>query len=152
MSLFASKWAGEILLETKRIHGLAHDASEQEVHEHLRGVKAFEDVANAATASAAEELTAAQAQVTTLQEEKQTLENRVEALNTDIDTLQATVEGYKKQVEQLQADITAANDTIEQMKKEPAADHTAGETVPFKKEAVAGEMPVWEAFKKKHGL
>ena len=152
MTLFGSKWAGEILLETKRIHGLAHDASEQEVHEHLRGVQAFEEIAAAAVTAGAEELTAAQQQITALQEEKQTLESRVEELAAEVNTLQATVAGYKTQVEQLQADIKAANETIEQMKQEPAAEHTKGETDPSKPESGSGSMPVWEAFKKKHGL
>lgn len=152
MSLFGSKWAGEILLETKRIHGLAHDASEQEVHEHLRGVQSFEDVATAATAASADELATAQQQINALQEEKQTLESRVEELAAEVSTLQATVAGYKTQVEQLQADIKAANDTIEQMKQEPAAEHTRGETDPTKPKSGNESMPVWEAFKKKHGL
>lgn len=130
MSLFGSKWAGEILLETKRIFGLDHDASEQEVHEHLRTVESFADVAASLRTEIEKEFTAPTEREKTLEDEKQDLENRAAQAEQEAATLRATVAALKKEAEDLKTEAKAKADEIERLKAEPATKHTGGETQP----------------------
>lgn len=125
MALFEKSWAGEILLETKRIHGLDHDATAQEVHEQLRKVDSYEHLAAAAKTAAETE---AQTAVEAAQQATEAAENRAEKAEADLTAAQATVESQKKQIEKLQADLDAANAEVQRLKKEPAAERTAGPT------------------------
>ncbi|TXH09138.1 MAG: hypothetical protein E6R03_17180 [Hyphomicrobiaceae bacterium] len=151
MSLFGNKWAGEILLETKRIHGLAHDASEQEVHEHLRSVTSYEDVTAAAGAASEEEVTALKSALAETERQKDALDNRVAELTSQVEALHENVKRLEKEAEALKADAKAKADEIEALKKEAAAEHTNGETDPSPGKEKS-KTPKWDAFRAQHGL
>lgn len=130
MSLFQSKWAAQILLENKRIFGLDHEASEQEVHEHLRTVESFADVAASLRAEVEKEFTAPTERENALQTENEALENRVKELEPQVASLQANVAQLEKDAKSLKSDLDAKVTEIEALKSEAAAEHTGGETEP----------------------
>lgn len=128
MGLFQSKWAAEILLETKRIFGLDHDASEQEVHEHLRSVESFEQFTAQARENVEKQFTAPTERENALQGEKDALENRVNELASQVDTLQTNLAALKEEAEALKQDAEAKAEEIERLKAEAADTHTGGDT------------------------
>ncbi len=150
MGLFQNKWAGEILLETKRIFGLDHDASEQEVHEHLRNVESYDTVVDNAKSEGMQDLLALQSGLAETERQKDFLENRAKELESQVDALQANVDALKTEAEALKADVTAKAAEIEALKSEPAAKHTTGDVDP--EPAPKSATPVWDAFKAQHGL
>lgn len=148
MSLFGKNWAGEILLETKRIFGIDHDASEQEVHEHLRSVESYEAVVAAAKTAGAEEVTALQSGLAETERQKDALENRVKDFETQVATLQANVDKLEKDAKALQTDLDAKMAEIAALKDEPATKHTGGETEPDNKGERAYEKnPIYQKAK-----
>lgn len=151
MGIFTNKWAGEILLETKRIHGLAHDASETEVHEHLRGVQSYDDlVAQVQAANPALDPEAATARETELQATIDQLQSGLAETTRQHEALAASVTELEATNATLTADLATASTRITELEKEPAAPISNGPKEPAAPVKAGGT--VWEKFKTQHNI
>lgn len=127
------KWFNEILTGLKSFFGLEHDATESEVHAALTKHGNLENMKQAIREELQEEVNTLQSALAETEKQKDALDNRLKEVEAENATLQATLSDLKKEAETLKADATAKADEIERMKKEPAAEHTGGETEPFEK-------------------
>ena len=120
-------WAADIILEAKRIFRLDHAATEQEVHEALRGVKAGEEIEAGVRAEFEQQITDLQAQVTELQDGTQALQSAVAALEGERDTLQANLDTLETANTDLTQQLETANAEITRLKSTLADQHTGGD-------------------------
>lgn len=139
-------WAGEILLECKRILGIDHASSEQEVHEGLRAMKTAEDIEAGIRkeyAGKVEQFEKLEIQHKESLAENVTLQNQITALEQERDKLQETVSDLESKVEAGATALQAANDKIEEMKNALQDTHTGGESGDGSGKAKSGRA--WEA-------
>jgi septal ring factor EnvC (AmiA/AmiB activator) len=120
-------WAADIILEAKRIFKIDHAATEQEVHETLRGVKAGEEIESAVRAEFEKQITDLQAQVTELQDGTQALQSAVAVLEGERDTLQANLSALETDKADLEKQLADAQAEIGKLKETLADTHTGGE-------------------------
>lgn len=79
----------------------------------------------------------------------QAFENRVQKLEQDLAALQTIVGALKTETETLRSDLTAALNRIAALEKQPAAEHTAGDT---ETSGLQSNTPVWDKIRTKIGV
>lgn len=126
------KWFNEIMTALKTFFALEHDATEQEVHEKLTGMKTLDEMKASIAADLratieqeegeryGAQIIAEAARADTAEAKAADLENRLAEADKQLESLQADVK-------RLEAQAVELRDKIAALEKLPAADHTSGQ-------------------------
>jgi hypothetical protein len=118
------KWYDSILTSVKSVFGLAHDASESEVHEMLQKTGSMEDAKEAILKSAEVDFCD---KMNVKTNEFETMKNDLESKLTAANTL---ANDLQKQVTTLEGEVGLLQARILELETESTASHTNGETEP----------------------
>lgn len=141
-------WTAEILLECKRIFGIQHDATEQEIHESLREIESHEDLKTSIIEEFKTDSNAPTEKETELEAKVSDMQAQVDDLKSQLESAQQTIDNLTAEKKDLESKGSALQAEIDQLKEEPADKHTGGDNPPPGK----SKTPVWDNFKEKHGL
>lgn len=138
------KWYNEILTALKGFFSLEHDATEQEVHERLTGMKSLDDMKQSIEAEIRPRIEQEEgerygAQIIAAQDRADAAERSAAELDTRLTDANTQIETLNARIAQLERDATALRDQVAALEKMPAADHTGGQ--PATGTATATEKP-----------
>ena len=123
------KWYNEILTALKSFFSLDHDATEQEVHERLTGMKNVDEMKQSIEAEIRQRIEQEEgerygAQIIAEMNRADAAEQKAADLDTRLNDANAQIEVLNARIAQLEKDATALRDQVAGLEKLPAADHT----------------------------
>lgn len=127
------KWFNEILTAAKSFFGLEHDATEQEVHEKLTGMKTLEEMksgieADIRTRIEQEEGERYGAQIAAEATRADAAESRAADLETQLADANTQLTALQASISALESAATDLKARIVELEKLPGATHTNGDT------------------------
>lgn len=126
------KWYNEILNTLKSFFALEHDATEQEVHEKLTGMKTYDEMKQSIEAELRPRIEHEEAerygpQIAAAEQRAEDAETKAGDLDAQLNAANEQIESLQARITQLETDAKSLQEQIQALEKLPAADHTSGQ-------------------------
>ena len=126
------KWYNEILTALKGFFSLEHDATEQEVHQRITGMKTLDEMKQSIEAEIRPRIEQEEgerygAQIAAEAARADAAETKAGDLETRLAEADKQLESLQADVKRLEAQAVELRDKIAALEKLPAADHTSGQ-------------------------